>query len=65
MVKEAQLILVSERIWSAEIKSAIPEDSLKKFCCEKGRYEAVAEGTYYMSKKGLCFICCKTGRTRA
>jgi len=50
---------------NAEMKSAIPHNSLKKFCCEGvGRLEAVAEGAYCVSRKGLCFVFCKTGHTR-
>lgn len=33
-------------MWSYKVKSAIPHNFLKKFCCEGENYEVVAKGTY-------------------
>lgn len=47
VVKEAQLMLIKERIWSDEMKSAVPHNSLKKFCCEGEERDKVgAKGAY-------------------
>lgn len=45
-VKEMLLMLIEERMWSYKVKSAIPHNFLKKFCCEGENYEVVAKGTY-------------------
>ena len=47
VVKKMQLMLIQERMWSDEMKSAILHNSLKKFCYEgEKNLEATAKEAY-------------------